>query len=93
MIDAGLQVSSRDPALQAEQARILLVKAAQAPEGDDNKAALVDAAIAALESLVSDDPFHPEHLRWLSDSYRLQGRDELAAAAARAATQLSPDGG
>ena len=89
-IDAGLDRSAADPALQGEHGRLLLEIARSMPQGPDRTEA-ISAARAALESLVQRAPRHPEHLQRLGIARALDGDLEAGIVAMEEAVRLAPD--
>lgn len=90
-VASGLAISPDDPALRGEQARLLLDHALTT--SDDAAANITRAQVAKdhLESLVSDDPNHPEHVGRLGIARAIVGDDVGAEEAFRHAIRLDPD--
>ncbi|MEM8905011.1 MAG: O-antigen ligase family protein [Actinomycetota bacterium] len=85
-IGAGLERSPLDPALRAEEVRLLLDRAARSGSDTD-----LEAATVAAEALVTDDPNHAEHHLRLGVILALADRLDEAEVALRRAADLAPD--
>ncbi len=89
-IERGLQRSAADPALNGERARLLLERARVTAPGP-TRIERLDEAVAALETLVEDDPNHPEHLQRLGIALALSGEFDDAVSVMERAVALAPD--